>query len=263
MDTVDILEEQKILYTKDGKIRKRRPKNKRDYFTQQTEDAIIKYMNTESQAEREKIYNNEIRDSMDKLVECIANSFKFDYVKQEAIDIKDVEKETLSYLYEIFKHYKKENGKAYSYFGTVAKRRLIKLNKEAYKDRQEVTNNLDEIDTDKKTKRRNIETDHTSDFQHFVKSFSAYLKQNLDSLYPGESERLVATCFVDLLDNAGELESFNKKVIYFLIKEKTGVKTYDITKTLAQLYLDMKDQQAIYYLTGGELFIKYKSPFEV
>ena len=49
------------LYTKKGTLRKRRPKTKNQYFTQDTEDAIIEYVNETDQDKRNAIYNARIK----------------------------------------------------------------------------------------------------------------------------------------------------------------------------------------------------------
>lgn len=237
--------------------KKRKPRTKRDYFTQDTEDAILKYLATEDSVERESIYNKEIRHSMEKLVECITNSFSFDYVKQDAFNVKDVEKETLSYLIEILNKYKQEKGKAYSYLGTIAKRRLINLNKKSYKDRQEVTNDVHEIDIDKKTKVRVSQQENEQDFSFFLECFSKYLSDNIEDLYPDEDDKKVVNCFLELLHNAADIEIFNKNYLYFIVKEKTGLKSYEITRVFNQIKLDMKDQLTIYHNTGGDMYINY------
>ena len=47
-------------YTKKGTIRLRRPKTKNQYFTQDTEDAIIEYLATTDMEKRNQIYNDRI-----------------------------------------------------------------------------------------------------------------------------------------------------------------------------------------------------------
>jgi hypothetical protein len=65
------------------------------YFTQETEDFIIKYNATENLQEREVIYNTKIKYPFEKLVENIFNTFKFSYFETGPLD---VQKETVSHL---------------------------------------------------------------------------------------------------------------------------------------------------------------------
>ena len=55
--TVDIFApEAKVELTQQGTVRKRKPKQSNIYFTQETEDAIIKYVNSKNDIERNKIF---------------------------------------------------------------------------------------------------------------------------------------------------------------------------------------------------------------
>ncbi len=60
-DNYDIFaDDDKLALTKRGKPRKRKPKEPRIYFTQDTEDAIVEYLITVDTAERNRIYNDDI-----------------------------------------------------------------------------------------------------------------------------------------------------------------------------------------------------------
>ena len=45
-------EEQEVLLTKKGTVRKRKPKQSINYFTQETEDAIVEYLKLKSPKKR-------------------------------------------------------------------------------------------------------------------------------------------------------------------------------------------------------------------
>ena len=129
---VDILEkDEEVLLTKKGEIRKRKPKTKNNYFTIETEEAILEYRNTPNQAKRNKIYNERIHYGFYKLVENIIHTFKFYYTEVE--NIEDLKYEVISFLLQKIDLYDQSKGKAYSYFGTIAKRYLIIYNQKNYK----------------------------------------------------------------------------------------------------------------------------------
>ena len=128
----DILgQEEEVLLTKKGEPRKRKPKTKNNYFTIETEEAILEYRNTPSQAKRNKIYNERIHYGFYKLVENIIHTFKFYYT--EVDNIEDLKYEVISFLLQKLDLYDQSKGKAYSYFGTIAKRYLIIYNQKNYK----------------------------------------------------------------------------------------------------------------------------------
>ena len=254
-----------VKYTKDGKIRRRKPKVKRDYFTQDTEDAIVEYINSKSVEHRENLYNTRIRYSMEKLVECVVNTFSFDYVEASAINLIDVQKETLSHLIKILSGdknlkekggYRPSKGKAYSYFTRTAINHLMWLNKQAYKNLQQKAD-LEGAEDDSRLKRIRAEEETGKNFVDFVQSFRLFMEQNLYDLFPDDLDRRIAEIFCVLLKNASNLEIFNRKVIYFQIREETRAKTPDITRVLSQIKEDMANQMTIYYRKGGELDVEY------
>ena len=126
-------EETEVQYTKKGTVRKRKPKTKKMYFTQDTEDAIVEYLATTDHYTRNKIYNERIQYAFHKLTENIIHTFKFYYTEVETIA--ELQHEVTAFLLEKLHLYNQSKGKAYSYFGTIAKRYLILSNQKNYKKR--------------------------------------------------------------------------------------------------------------------------------
>ena len=85
--------------------RKRKPRTKKGkmYFTQETEDAIVKYNNSEDVIERNNIYNDGIKYPFEKLAENILNTFKFSYFQ---CSHEEVQLETISNLVSNIHKYK-------------------------------------------------------------------------------------------------------------------------------------------------------------
>ncbi len=124
-------EEQEVLLTKKGTVRKRKPKKANVYFTQETEDAIIEYLKCKDQDIRNKIFNEKINYSFHKLAENIIHTFKFYYTEVDTIP--ELQHEVVAFLLEKLHLYNQNKGKAFSYFGTIAKRYLILYNNANYK----------------------------------------------------------------------------------------------------------------------------------
>ena len=59
--------------------RKAKKGSPRYYFTQKTEDAIIRYNKEERAYMKQRIYNDHIRRAFDKLCENVIHTFKFYY----------------------------------------------------------------------------------------------------------------------------------------------------------------------------------------
>jgi hypothetical protein len=87
-----------VQLTKRGTVRKRKPKQSLEYFTKDTEDAILEYLITENSVIRNKIYNERINYAFYKLAENIIHTFKFYYMDVE--DIEDLKHEIITFLLE-------------------------------------------------------------------------------------------------------------------------------------------------------------------
>jgi len=113
--------------------RKRR-KGSKNYFTHDTEKAIVLYNNTPCSDKRSKIYEREIHYPFFKLTENIIHTFKFYYT--EVDEIEHLQHEIITFLLSKMHLFNPDNGaKAYSYFGTIVKNWLIIYNNKNYKKR--------------------------------------------------------------------------------------------------------------------------------
>ena len=168
----DLLKDETVALTKRGTVRKRKPKESNIYFTSDTEEAILEYLRTKNPAKRNEIFNSRIDYAFHKLAENIIHTFKFYYTEVNTID--ELKHEVVAFLLEKLHLYKQEKGKAYSYFGTIAKRYLILYNNANYKKLKEKAA-VDEIDEDKSIliELTNEETNNTS-LNAFVDYFVKY-----------------------------------------------------------------------------------------
>ena len=111
--------------------KKRKPKGVQ-YFTQDTENAINEYNTTNNFELKDKIYRERIHYAFFKLTENIIHTFKFYYT--EVDNIQDLQHEVITFLLSKIHLFNPARGaKAFSYFGTIAKRYLIITNTKNYK----------------------------------------------------------------------------------------------------------------------------------
>ncbi len=114
-------------------IKKRKPKSK-NYFTQETEDYIVLYNNSKDFEERSRIYERHIHYAFFKLTQNIIHTFKFYHTEVE--ELEHLQHEIITFLLSKIHLFDPSRGaKAYSYFGTIAKRYLILSNQKNYKKR--------------------------------------------------------------------------------------------------------------------------------
>lgn len=102
---------------------KGRKKTTTTYFGPEQEQAVIDYVASDSQVERNIIYNKHLREPLNKMVEYIIKRYK---LYREGISFEELHADALGNL--ILKADKfdgTKNTKAYSYYGTIIKRYLI------------------------------------------------------------------------------------------------------------------------------------------
>jgi hypothetical protein len=247
------VEEAEVTLTKDGKVRKRRPKKSIDYFTLDTQQAILDYRLETSPAIRNKIFNEKIYYAFYKLAENIIHTFKFYYT--EVDNINELKHEVIAFLLEKLHLYNQDKGKAYSYFGTIAKRYLIVYNNNNYK-RLKGKANVEEVDTDKTITNELLLTqpDHFEEVS-FINLFIKEIDDNLLDLFPKPQEARVGDAILELFKRRESIDIFNKKALFIYIKEITDAPTPVITKVikvLKELYREMHNQ---YLEVGSEIDI--------
>ena len=212
--------------------KKRGRKSKRQYFTEDTEHAIIEYLASEDQAERNRIYNTRIHFSFYKLAENLIHTFKFYYT--EVDDLEDLKHEVITFLLEKLHYFKAGKGKAFSYFSIVGKNYLILYNNKNYAKKKGKAD-LIEVDTDDNIlngfERESIRQEKIE----FLDLYINYIDKRLDKLFKKEDEKKVADAVLTVLKRREHLEIFNKKAIYIYIREITGLETPIITKTVKVL----------------------------
>jgi hypothetical protein len=223
----------KVALTKRGQPRKRKPKEPRVYFTSDTEEAIIEYLGSDNQDFRNRIYKDRIEYAFYKLAENIIHTFKFYYTDSDTIE--ELKHEVVTFLLEKLHLYDQSKGKAYSYFGTIAKRYLIIYNNNNYKKLQERAD-VEEIDEDKNIMYETVrKAEEQSDPNTFIDQYIRYIDKYLNTLFPKTQDAKTADAIVELFRKRETLEIFNKKALYIYIREMTDTTTPQITKVTKKL----------------------------
>lgn len=203
------------------------------YFTQETEDAIIEFLSTEDQLERNKIYNDKIKYAFYKLSENIIHTFKFYYTDVNTIE--ELKHEVVTFLLEKLHLYTQGKGKAYSYFGTIAKRYLIIYNNNNYKKLQKHAE-MSEVEEDKSFLDRTMkEAEEDVGLDTFIDLYVKYVDKYLYKLFPKPQDAKTADAIMELFRKREYLEIFNKKALYIYIREITDASTPQITKVTKKL----------------------------
>ena len=226
----------------------KRKKKSKNYFTQETEDAIILYNNTDNTIKKSLIYEKFIHYPFFKLTENIIHTFKFYYT--EVDEIEHLQHEVITFLLSKIHLFDPSKGaKAYSYFGTIAKRYLILANQQNYKKRVDKSP-IESLHDDEKHSYGIDDHYHQDPLSDFLNHYVDYVTSNIYKLFPKDDDAKVADAILELFRKREEIDIFNKKALYIYIREMIDVKTPKITKITTQLYNIFKDNY-VFYLEYG------------
>ena len=205
---------------------KKKKKTKHYYFNQTTENAIIRYNNTDDVGLKNIIYNEHISFAFDKLAENIIHTFKFYYFD---VPSEQVKHEVVSFLVMNMHKFKEGKGKAFSYFSIVAKNYLILHNNKNYKN-YKIHDKMEVLDYGDSLTNKQDEYDTAEFNKSYVNEMLEYWEENLTNIFRRQKDILVADAVLEMFRRRQNIENFNKKALYILIREMTGSKTQHITR---------------------------------
>lgn len=201
------------------------------YFTQETENAIEEYNNSESTLEKNKIYREKLKYPIEKLVENVFNTFKFEYFLDDPYD---VQVEVVSFIILNLHKYKKDKGKAFSYFSVAAKNYLILNNNKNFKINK-VSENIDESDELLNLFDEAEYKKFNSHMDEFMEIMNSFWDKKIPLLFDKDRDIKIAYSIIELFKYIDVIESYNKKNIYLLIREMSGYNGQYITPVLKKM----------------------------
>jgi hypothetical protein len=192
--------------------------------------AINAYNRCDDQRLKNKIYNRFIHYPFDKLSENVIHTYKTYYFD---VPYEDVKMNVVAFLNEKIHKFNGDNGRAFSYFTVIARNYLFNENNQNYA-RMKAQTDVDAIDNERDVVnetyiKQNLE--FQSDFMDF---FTDYMDLHMKRLFPKERDQKIADSLNELFRHRDNLYSYNKKALYILIRERTGVSTQYITKIVAR-----------------------------
>ena len=216
-------------------------KKRKVYFGQEVQNAVVEYNSSTNDNERNLIYGTRIHAAFDKLAENIINTFKFTYFD---MPFEDVKQEVVAFMVmNIHKYDHTKGSKAFSYFSVVAKNYLILHNNNNYK-KLKSHDGMDVLDREKNLK------DMDYDYGSFTTEIVEYFDKNLNTIFKKDRDLKIGYAIVDLIKAREEIENFNKKALYILIREMTDVETAHITSVVNVLKKHYKKLVNKYHKNG-------------
>lgn len=218
--------------------RPRRPRSKkfsidRMYFTQDTENSIVKYNNTICDNMRNEIYNTQIKYPFEKLVENVFNTFKFPYLETGPME---AQREAVSHLVANINKFDPSMGfKAYSYFSIVAKNFLIALNTTNWKrfnQHVEIGEDRDDHTIQLQAEDKHYKETETAEFMTLMVRF---WENNVNRIFTKSRDLNIANAIIELFRNSDRIDAYNKKALYLYIREISSCRTQQITKIINKM----------------------------
>ena len=210
---------------------------KENYFDVREEEAVKRFLITDSSHEKNKIYNEFLRAPLDKMISSIIRRYK---LYRKDMDFEEIHTDTHSFLMtKVDKFNPDKNKKAYSYFGTICKNYLMG---QIIKDQKETNRKISYEDISTSLEERadmsyrideDIVESHT-----IINEYLRELKEFIETENLNDNERKLGYALVDLFDNyetifsGADNNKFNKNVILLSLREMTNLSTKEIRSSI-------------------------------
>jgi len=119
-----------------------------------------------------------------------------------------------------------KGSKAFSYFSVVAKNYLILHNNNNYK-KYKTHDSVDVLNY-----KYDDSYERVAILKFFMDDLIVFFENKIPEIFNKGKNIEIAYALLEILKNRENIEDFNKKAIYILVREMTDVKTSDITKVV-------------------------------
>jgi hypothetical protein len=204
-----------------------------NYFDVREEMAVIRFLESTSYEEKNKIYNEFLKKPLDKMISSIIRRYK---LYRKDMDFTDIHVDTHSFLItKIDKFKPSREKKAYSYFGTICKNYLMG---QIIKDQKETNRKIsyEDISTNLENNENfayyieNDGLDSEKVIKHFLIELDRFIKEENLS----ENEIKLGHALYDIFENYDSIfigndnNKFNKNIILLSLREMTNLSTKEI-----------------------------------
>jgi hypothetical protein len=209
----------------------------KNYFGEEQEQAVIRFLNSDSDVERNKIFNEYLRGPLIIMVESIIRRYKL-YRKDYVFD--DQHADTMSFLMtKVDKFDATKKTKAYSYFGTICKNYLMgsiqKDNKEINRtvSYEDISSSIDDT-----IEMSYIIDKQILDYKDVIVRINTDLEAFILKTQLTENEQKLGYALIEIFGNfetifqVGTGNKFNKNLILLSLREMTALNTKEIRLSL-------------------------------
>lgn len=206
---------------------------KKMYFGEEQEQAVVRYLESEDENEKNKIFNEYLREPLTIMVESIIRRYK---LYRKDYEFEEIHTDTMSFLLtKISKFDTTKDYKAYSYFGTICKNYLMGT---IQKDHKEQNRSVSYEDISSRIEDRAdltyIIDEEIIDYKDVVNKLTSELEEFVETEDLNENEKKLGYALIEVFGNfeqvfqVGEGNKFNKNLILLSLREMTSLSTKEI-----------------------------------
>jgi predicted SprT family Zn-dependent metalloprotease len=230
----------------DLKKKGRKPKQA-NYFDVREELAVVRYLESTTFEEKNKIYNDFLRKPLDKMISSIIRRYK---LYRKDMDFYEIHIDTHSFLMtKVDKFKPSKEKKAYSYFGTICKNYLMG---QIIKDQKETNRKIsyEDISTNLENNPEysySIDSESISSEQ-IIKKFLDELDKFIKSGNLTDNEIKLGHALYEIFENYDNIfigsdnNKFNKNIILLSLRDMTNLSTKEIRSSMKKyrtIYFDL------------------------
>ena len=214
-----------------------RPRTQKIYFGEDQEKAVVNYLESTDETEKNKIFNEYLREPLIIMVESIIRRYK---LYRKDMDFNEIHTDTMSFLItKINKFDHTKNTKAYSYFGTICKNYLMgAIQKDTKEQNRQVS--YDDISSDIEDRKdlSYVIDEHIIDYQSVIIKLTISLENFIEKENLTENEQKLGYALLEIFSNfdkifqVGDGNKFNKNLILLSLREMTSLSTKEIRVSL-------------------------------
>lgn len=188
-------------------------KNKRGktgmYFTSETEEWIVKYVNETDSIKKDIIIRNYLYKPIKKLCEIYYNKLSLPYLQRDNTD-RDLQNDCFAHLItnSVYK-FKGGKGKAFSYLSIAARNHYIQANKRAqvlYNAKQHSLIECNDDIEDNEEER----LQYNEEFRKMYYGYIQWVRDNIDELHFIKPIKILMLKLLDFMDDFDEIEHYFK-----------------------------------------------------
>jgi SpoVK/Ycf46/Vps4 family AAA+-type ATPase len=210
-----------------------RPRTQKIYFGEDQETAVVMYLESTDEAERNKIFNEYLREPLIIMVESIIRRYK---LYRKDMEFEEIHTDTMSFLItKINKFDHTKNTKAYSYFGTICKNYLMgAIQKDTKEQNRQVSYDDISSDMEDSPTLSYVIDEYVIDFRDVIIKLTISLEEFMENENLNENEQKLGYALLEIFGNfdkifqVGDGNKFNKNLILLSLREMTSLSTKEI-----------------------------------